>query len=414
MNRTCISGIRVLPLLFVGMVSLCGSLQGQEVPFKKITLTQKFYGEGIHLVDLDKDGEMDLISGPFIYKGPDFSAKTTYYAVEEIDPLKYSENYFIATYDFNGDGHLDIFKFGRAGSQAHWYANPGAGGGAWKEHLALENPGNEARYFTDLDNDGRPEAVFVASGRLAVGRPDWSNIEKPWTVQGISRDLGWGKFTHGMGVGDINGDGLADIIAKSGWWQQPAKDADKGEWIEHAYIFSEEGGAQMLVYDVNDDGIVDIITSLNAHGYGLAWFEQKRSGDEITFEKHMVMGDRKEFEEGKYPAVFSQLHALALGDFNGDGLMDFTSGKRHWAHGPKMDPEAGADPVLYWFELVRKGKKIQYIPHLIDNQSGAGTTMETGDINKDGRTDILVTNKYGAYVFLNQSKVKVKRVNRND
>ena len=374
--------------------------------FKKITLTQKFYGEAIHLVDLDKDGEMDLISGPYIYSGPDFSTKTIYYKPLEYDPHNYSENYYIDTYDFNGDGHLDIFKYGRAGSKAHWYANPGKAGVEWKEYLALEAPGNEARYFTDLDNDGRPEAIFVFEESLCVGWPDWNNIEKPWRVQKISRNLGWGKFTHGLGVGDINGDGRNDVIAKAGWWEQPAESADEGEWIEHVYHFSKEGGAQMLVYDVNADGKVDIITSLDAHGYGLAWFEQKRSGDQITFEKHMIIGDRKEFEEGKYPATFSQLHALALGDFNGDGLVDFASGKRHWAHGPTGDPEGGAEPVLYWFELVRKGSKITYIPHLVDNQSGAGTTMETGDANRDGKTDILVTNKFGAYVFINQGKGK--------
>ena len=372
--------------------------------FNKITLTEKFYGEGIHHVDLNRDGEIDVISGPYIYEGPDFSKKTTYYAPEEVDPLKYSENYFIATYDFNGDGQLDIFKYGRAGSKAHWFANPGKGGGAWKEHLALDAPGNEARYFTDLDNDRRPEAVFVFEESLCVGWPDWNKIEEPWRVQKISRNLGWGKFTHGLGVGDINGDGRNDVITKAGWWEQPPRNADRGEWIEHPYSFSEAGGAQMLLYDVNADGKNDIITSLDAHGYGLAWFEQKMSGNEITFEKHMIIGDRKEFEEGKYPAVFTQLHALALGDFNGDGLMDFSSGKRHWAHGPKGDPEGGAEPVLYWFELVRTGDNIKYVPHLIDNQSGAGTTMETGDLNKDGRTDILVTNKYGAYLFINQRK----------
>ena len=406
MNRTYILRMKVLHLLFICVVILCGSLQAQEIPFKKVTLTKKFYGEAIHLVDLNRDGEMDLISGPYIYAGPDFTSKKPYYEVEEVDPHKYAENYFIMTYDFNGDGHLDIFKFGRAGNQANWYANPGTDNGEWKKYLALEAPGNEARYLTDLDNDGRPEAVFISSGSLALGRPDWNNIENPWIIQNISRDMGWGKFTHGMGVGDINGDGLSDVITKSGWWEQPAKNSDKGQWIEHAFVFSPEGGAQMLVYDVNDDGKNDIISSLHAHGYGLAWFEQKKSANEITFEKHMIMGDRDEFDQGKYPAVFTQLHTLALGDISGDGLMDFTTGKRHWAHGPDRDPEAGQDPVLYWFELVRKGDTIKYIPHLIDRQSGAGTTMETGDINKDGTTDIMVTNKYGAYVFFNQQKVK--------
>ncbi|HZY79871.1 MAG TPA: VCBS repeat-containing protein [Cyclobacteriaceae bacterium] len=392
-------------LLFVFTVMCCGSAIAQEVPFKKLTLTKKFYSEGIHMVDMNGDGKKDLIAGPFIYLGPDFQNKITFEEPVEYDPINYSEHYLSCEYDFNGDKLLDIFKFGRAGSPAFWYANPGNDKDLWKAHQILEKPGDEARYFVDLDNDKRPEAVFVVEGRLAIGRPDWSDVEKPWRVQYISRDLGWGKFTHGLGVGDINRDGLPDVVAKAGWWEQPKTNATESEWIEHPYEFSKEGGAQMLFYDVNKDGKVDIISSLDAHGYGMAWFEQKVGADKaITFEKHMIYGDRKEFEEGKYPMVFSQAHTLALGDFNGDGVMDFASGKRYWAHGPKGDPEPLNEPVLYWFELVRKKKEITYVPHLIDNDSGAGCTMETGDVDNDGKTDILVANKYGAYVFFNQRK----------
>ncbi|HMJ67630.1 MAG TPA: VCBS repeat-containing protein [Cyclobacteriaceae bacterium] len=406
MNRACILSRKAGLSLLVCVMAVTGSLQAQDVPFKKVTLTKKFYGEGIHLVDMNADGKKDVIAGPYIYLGPDFTSSITYCDPLEYDPLNYSESYLMRGYDFNGDKLLDIFKFGRAGSPAFWYQNPGAGkDGFWKAHKVLDAPGDEARYFTDLDKDGRPEAVFVADGKLAIGRPDWKNIEQPWTVQYISRDLGWQKYTHGMGVADINKDGRADVLAKSGWWEQPKKGADKGEWIEHAYEFSKEGGAQMLVYDVNADGKVDIITSLDAHGYGMAWFEQTKDKDKgITFEKHMIMGDRKEFEEGKYPMVFSQPHTLALGDINGDGLMDFSSGKRYWAHGPKGDDEPLEAPVLYWFELVRKGKTVTYVPHLVDNDSGAGCTMEMGDIDGDKKTDILVANKYGAYLFFNQRK----------
>src|SRR5690606_42082991 len=28
-------------------------------------------------------------------------------------------------------------------------------------------------------------------------------------------------FSHGLGAGDINGDGLTDVLEKSGWWEQP-------------------------------------------------------------------------------------------------------------------------------------------------------------------------------------------------
>ena len=35
----------------------------------------------------------------------------------------------------------------------------------------------------------------------------------------------------------------------------------------------------MAVYDVNGDGLNDVVTSLQAHGLGLSWFEQKKAAE---------------------------------------------------------------------------------------------------------------------------------------
>ena len=45
------------------------------------------------------------------------------------------------------------------------------------------------------------------------------------------------------------------------------------------------GGAQMYAYDVNGDGLNDVITSFAAHGYGLVWYEQFRTNGEISFKQ---------------------------------------------------------------------------------------------------------------------------------
>jgi hypothetical protein len=160
----------------------------------------------------------------------------------------------------------------------------------------------------------------------------------------------------------------------------------------------------MWVYDVNGDGKNDVITSLQAHGYGLAWFEQKADG---SFERHLIMGDKP--EQNPYGVKFSQLHAVDLVDIDGDGLKDIVTGKRYWAHGAAGDQEPGAPAVVYWFQLTRKAgpdgaKTAEFVPHLIDDDSGVGTQVMAGDVNGDKRPDIVVGNKKGTFVLLQQGK----------
>ena len=101
----------------------------------------------------------------------------------------------------------------------------------------------------------------------------------------------------------------------------------------------------------------------------------------------------------------SQLHAIELVDMNGDGLMDILTGKRFWAHGPKGDAEPDAPAVVYWFELQRdKDKGVQFVPHLIDDNSGVGTQVAATDLNGDGVPDVIVGNKKGSFLLLSQPK----------
>jgi hypothetical protein len=153
---------------------------------------------------------------------------------------------------------------------------------------------------------------------------------------------------------------------------------------------------------VDRDGDNDVITALDAHGWGLAWFEQVKEKGETMFREHKFMGDRG--EEAKYGVAFSQPHALTMADIDGDGRSDLIVGKRRWAHGPKGDVEPEATPVVYWFRLVNDpGKPPRFEPHLIDDASGVGVQITVADVDRDGRTDVLTASKLGTFVFYNRS-----------
>jgi hypothetical protein len=411
-------------IVIAGAALVLGSAAAEELhTFKRLQLSDQFWCEGANFGDLNNDGQNDLISGPWWWEGPDFKKRHEFYPAKatfqlKLGPMttvtvpgfegtlgkdnKYSDNFFVWVLDFNKDGWKDILVVGFPGKDTSWFENPKGKDGYWTRHKVFEQTDNESPTFTDLTGDGKPELVCITTGQYGHASPDWSAPEKPWVFHAISPNNKYGNFTHGMGVGDINGDGRLDLLEKNGWWEQPASLAGDPLWTFHKQPMGV-GGAQMYAYDVNGDGLADIITGLAAHGFGLAWYEQSREGSEIKFREHVVMN--KEPRENKYGVKFSELHAIDLVDMDGDGVKDIVTGKRFWSHGRMGDPDRNDKAVLYWFKLARSAdRSVDFIPYLIDDNSGVGTQVVASDVNKDGLPDIVVGNKKGTFVLLHEKK----------
>lgn len=392
--------------------------------FRRQHLEKYYWSEGANFGDLNNDGKVDAISGPYWWEGPAFEKRHTFYpdtttfktTDKKGDKITYPgfvgafgkrngysmDNFFTFAYDFTGDGWNDILTFGLPGTPAFLYVNNHNAGGFWQRHQVLDKVDNESPELRDLTGDGRPEIICNNNGQFGYAGPDPDNPTGKWVFKAITKAGKWGRFTHGLGVGDVNGDGKKDILFKHGWFEQPMDWDGSTPWKLHSFVFTPVGGAQMFAYDVNGDGLNDVITSLAAHGYGLAWYEQVRKGETISFKTHVFMN--REAKENRYGLRFSQLHAAELVDMNGDGLKDIVIGKTFWAHGPGKGPEPNLSAVVYWFELKRRGKQVDWIPHLIDDNSGIGRQIGIADVNGDGLPDIINGNKKGTFVLVQTSK----------
>lgn len=375
--------------------------------FVKITLHREFYCEGASYGDFNRDGVTDVIAGPDWYEGPGYGRSHAVWPHMAFDPHGYSDCFFQWVRDFDADGWPDILVVGFPGVPAAWYENPRSADGAWTRHDVIGVPvDNESPAFVDVTGDGEPELVHMTSGVLGWSSPD-NGASAPWVFHPLTAQRGYVTFTHGLGVGDVDGDGRADVLEATGYFLQPSSLAGDPLWARVDQAFGA-GGAQMPVLDVDGDGDADVVTTLAAHGYGLAWFEQTPGASSpaattpgtappVFVEHDIVPGTTPPADA---PVVIDEPHAVAVADIDDDGLDDVVTGERFWGHVPSGMPDFSEPARIYWFHAERSATGVVFTPSLIDDDSGVGTQLTVGDIDGDGRVDIVVSNKKGAFVFL--------------
>lgn len=384
--------------------------------FAKTVIDPMYYSWGPAVGDFNHDGRKDIVAGPYFWAGPTFEESREIYTPVQYNPATdYPQKSFInLVYDFNKDGWDDVLVIsGSAGySTVTLYLNSKGESRHWQSCQVLKPIGNEETLLEDVDGDGKPELVHAADDAMAYSTWDEADACN-WKTTIVTEKGPWGSFIgHGIGVGDVNGDGRRDIVSSYGWWEQPATKGD-AKWAFHPQAFGRRGefqggagGAQLGIYDVNGDGLADVVTPLEGHGFGLAWFEQKRAGDTITWVEHVIMDGFLSKNAGD--VIFTQPHASAFADIDGDGIKDFITGKRYMSHllSYSGDPDPFGAPVLYVYKAVRNPAApggAEFVPELVDNRSGVGSHLSVADVDGDGRPDIVTSGALGTILFLNKS-----------
>ena len=395
-----------------------------QITWKRQQLHGDFYSEGAAIGDINGDGKPDVVAGPFWWEGPAFEKKHAYYEPKIFSINGYSDNFFAYVHDFDADKKNDILILGFPGKEARLYLNPGTHDDKpWPMHIVADVVDNESPVFTDITGDGKPEIVCSTGGKFGWFAPDWSKPSEKWPFVAVTDDMKVAKFTHGLGVGDVNGDGKLDLLEARRWWENNGTE----KWTQHNFAAGVGGGAQMFAYDFDGNGTNDVFTALAAHRYGVAVYLQTKpqtltlkgtntyqpgnitSTIEVSKEVapatwNRVMLASEQPQDNDYGIVFSQPHAAFLADIDGDGVQDIVTGKRYWAHNGH-DPDERGHRVIYWYQTKRDGKGgVDFVPHLIDSNTGVGVDVQVGDVNGDKLPDIVVGNKAGVFILTQERK----------
>ncbi|MEZ6062197.1 MAG: VCBS repeat-containing protein [Planctomycetaceae bacterium] len=404
----------------IAAVTVSCSFADEDGNWVRIKLDERFRSEGVAAADFNRDGTPDVIAGDVWYEAPaadsaDHANAQKWKLHEVRQPgdfvagQGYSNSFVNFAWDFDHDGWQDAVIIGFPGDPFHWYRNPGDSDVHWQESVIWTSVCNESPDFEDLNGDGVPEFILGSQpeaqiGLVTVPPADGVNGKFPFHAVSLPSaeaadnpnrglDNGTFKYYHGLGAGDMNGDGHTDIVIPHGWWQSPGDLKESGTWKFHTIRILVDGAEQPLphsaniyVDDLDQDGDADLFLS-SAHTYGVWWAENNGDG---PWTLHTV--DKS----------YSQTHAMETVDINGDGQLDYVTGKRFFAHNG-ADP-GGHDPVvMYWYEVKRtKGQAPSIAAHEIvaGRGTGVGTQFEIHDMNNDGKPDIVLSNKKGVNVLL--------------
>lgn len=381
--------MNLLRALTIVILLQTSALADEPSGFRLHTLNADSKFSACAAIDVNRDGKLDVVCGGFWYEAPTWEK----HFLREVRQIRGRfDDYAHLPMDVNGDGWMDYVSANYRSRSIYWVENPGETGGKWSKHVVDEPGPMETAILADVNGDGQldllPNGTKFAAWWELVRKGDGEAKTHEW----LRHDLPESIAGHGIGFGDVNGDGLGDVVSPHGWlqWIHVENDRSKGRWVmHHEFSLDRDCSVPMLVVDVDRDGDNDIVWG-RGHNLGLYWLEQgeRRVGSAGKWTRHAI------------DTSWSQAHAIRWADIDGDGQGELVAGKRYMAHDGK-DPGAYDPLVAYWYDFDSKTRS--WHRHAISpgGPAGFGLDPKVVDLDRDGDLDVVASGRSGLYWFEN-------------